>query len=95
MGQSQNGQYTLNQTNTSFGGGFYTSGFKDIPFNPPFPQTPNVNVVIDAAGGSSDTGGVFGLITANITSNGFQVGSVGVNSTGSCIVKWQAWLTGQ
>lgn len=94
-GQSINGQITLSQTGTAFGGGFYTSGFQTVTFSPAFPQTPNVTVHINAAGGGSNTGGVFGLITANISSTGFQVGTVGVNSGGSCICIWQAWLTGQ
>ena len=96
MGQAQNGQISPNQTTTSFGGGFYTSGWQTITFPVAFPQTPNVNAVVYAGGsGSSNTGGVIGLNIRNITSTSFDVGTIGVNSSGSCLVNWQAWLTGQ
>ena len=88
----QRGSITIAQTSTPYGGGFYTSGFQTITFSSAFPSVPFISVTANAGTGSSYTGGALTFITNNITTTGFQIGTIGINPSGSSIALWEAKL---
>lgn len=92
VGQSENGQVTIPNNNVGTFGSFYLSGYTPVTFPLSFPQTPNVNIVLN---GSGNTAGAVTIVINNITSTGFEVGAFCINTTGSVVINWQAWLTGQ
>ena len=91
IGQSQNGSLTLANNNVAPVGSFHASGWQAVTFPVAFPQTPNVNVVISG----TNTAGAITLLIQNVTATGFDVGAYCINTSGSTVVSWHAWLTGQ
>ena len=88
---AESGTVTLVNLNVAPVGPFYATGWQPVSFPVPFPVAPSVNVVISGANGA----GAVTLLIQNVTTTGFDLGGFCINTSGTVVVSWQAFLTGQ